>query len=761
MLASSAQAQSIQRTRSRVRSEDAGQHSTSRPTDGNPPVVPTPNTRVSYDDDEIDFASIEKRIEEKLGVLNVPQSGTNTLNSLSVELSNVAPPNLRRIPPDQDNSRFHSGNSLSVPPCSPQESAESIHLHFMNISKRLRSTSLLSSTTAQPSASDITNLDQRLRSECGSLTVSKTSSAQRGSSIGFQSSTVPPSWGNVIPDGTSSSYSSRTPTPISGQVACPRVQPLELCIAPFHEENCELTITNTLVGHGTEVGCGQSGTTELDKRDHRLAASPLEETLVASLPDQDPSQSKETEGTAEISRILSKEEIPKDLIHSLTSNTDTMLEQPAKEHVHVLVGPKKTKKSIASLPRMSSKVFSSLNFRHSRGGSRSLSSSAIPNSVPDCDGASDEQQSHSRITTQNNIHAVQGDPSKAPDVWERALKTHQEEKAKLYLDVNKDQAKGKPRKRERSHSRSTHSGVTKQDSSDLSPSSMIQPAQDPLITPSINESWPLPSSIHSINNSDMGAWARYPSHTRSDRIGSAGPQDQVEAKDFADGQATKDSTSSDHLNKSTPQKKHRYRTPRIKIPHSKSMSFSLRFRSLRTYSDMFRSSSPEYRAHGHGHRTSTAVGGKLDYPELELLPPIYPLGQSISEESQPWSELFKEPSAETPNPHDASTGTSSAVAKVHNDHIPLSIGLKDDERERQERCSTSPRTSGTTPLLSALQLDGSMDATRIRNFSAPLRSQMDRSNLSWDPEKPHHSSYSSVRLRGVGFHLNASPCRSP
>lgn len=113
----------------------------------------------------------------------------------------------------------------------------------------------------------------------------------------------------------------------------------------------------------------------------------------------------------------------------------------------------------------------------------------------------------------------------------------------------------------------------------------------------------------------LASWSRYPSHSREQRCGSARDDDQVNTRDFAvdiDPQnvAGADDEASDHehhLNAAKP----------ARLPKSRSMTFGAAFRH---YTSMI--TGPEF--FGRHRRTSIAIGGKLEYPELEMVQPTLP-----------------------------------------------------------------------------------------------------------------------------------------
>jgi len=114
----------------------------------------------------------------------------------------------------------------------------------------------------------------------------------------------------------------------------------------------------------------------------------------------------------------------------------------------------------------------------------------------------------------------------------------------------------------------------------------------------------------------LSAWEKYPSHTRDARNLSAGTSDQVIIRDFA-------VTSSDsNREASTEESKFGPRKPALRIRQK----FMQKRSPLKPLGKRFRIGE-------HGHRTSIAYGGKLEYPELEMIP----ASKSIElEPSRPW-----------------------------------------------------------------------------------------------------------------------------
>lgn len=143
------------------------------------------------------------------------------------------------------------------------------------------------------------------------------------------------------------------------------------------------------------------------------------------------------------------------------------------------------------------------------------------------------------------------------------------------------------------------------------------------------ETQPLPVAKKRIGTS-LESWSRYPSHTRAERCGSAGRPDNVITRDFAVDVNHADIHESDDVEPATSASKEAYKPERYKpsLPKSLSTTFS---DIKRYYSNIFSSTTI-----GQNRRTSITPGGRLEYPELEILPPqmaVEPSVQSINTHS--------------------------------------------------------------------------------------------------------------------------------
>ena len=160
---------------------------------------------------------------------------------------------------------------------------------------------------------------------------------------------------------------------------------------------------------------------------------------------------------------------------------------------------------------------------------------------------------------------------------------------------------------------------------------------------------PLPAMMNKPGREFL-AWARFPSYTRQERNGAAGNQDAVSTKDFSPVADTETSsrncsklslmTQSNDMNVNTPGS---WRF--LKFGHGRKKSRSMDFemttlsqkrkdmerakqynavftmtRSLARWTRLYRSHSSDLRRFRAGHRSSVSKGGKVEFPELEIVP---------------------------------------------------------------------------------------------------------------------------------------------
>lgn len=125
-------------------------------------------------------------------------------------------------------------------------------------------------------------------------------------------------------------------------------------------------------------------------------------------------------------------------------------------------------------------------------------------------------------------------------------------------------------------------------------------------------------------NVDLGAWARYPSHTRAERTGPSGLADNVKTRDFAyypNVTVILESSSDEGTPAGKNKKRNKKNRARTGIPKSRSIMFTRE--TIRKYVKNIFAPNVEYLKYGHGHRSSVSTGGKLKHPELEIIPPVF------------------------------------------------------------------------------------------------------------------------------------------
>lgn len=126
--------------------------------------------------------------------------------------------------------------------------------------------------------------------------------------------------------------------------------------------------------------------------------------------------------------------------------------------------------------------------------------------------------------------------------------------------------------------------------------------------------------------SPPASWSRYPSHLRSARGAAAGAEDKVIVRDFSEEAGAKLEVGKDGKSLNPP------------LGKTKSRSMTFGKSMLKKIGTLYLSKSATFRSFEHGHRSSISAGGKLEFPELELLPPIFtsePLKQIPSMKSEP------------------------------------------------------------------------------------------------------------------------------
>ncbi|KAI9733239.1 MAG: hypothetical protein M1834_003323 [Cirrosporium novae-zelandiae] len=121
------------------------------------------------------------------------------------------------------------------------------------------------------------------------------------------------------------------------------------------------------------------------------------------------------------------------------------------------------------------------------------------------------------------------------------------------------------------------------------------------------------------------SWARFPLHRKAERESGITPTDEVVTCDFA----TLSGVVNDPRAEDPEASSQRVRAKALK-KKSRSMTFGKKI--MKRLTTIYRTKSMEFRIPNVGHRSSIATGGRLDHPELQVLPPSHPLVPQVESE---------------------------------------------------------------------------------------------------------------------------------
>ncbi|KAL5113220.1 hypothetical protein ACEQ8H_008915 [Pleosporales sp. CAS-2024a] len=548
-------------------------------------------------------------------------------------------------------------DDVSTEPQDEDDRRRSVHLHSMRISHHLRSASLLSwdqLADAPELPSTPGQFRQRTVSAESRHSPSQTPQLFRHerhtSSSGFASSKVPSRWGRVMPsdrglraDVASSVYSSRPQSPPdSFGASMADLSPAGTVYRNFSQSSVEL---------------GKLQRSRSFHEDNDETPRPLQRQgakSVAKVRDMPPNSSL-LAGPPLLARKHSAADIKKSKFKEEFSPSP----------------PKKKLNPSTSIIKF---------FNPKRLSMRSLSETnlSVDAPKPNVDGAfeplalpvdRERRQSRSLISLRAEQDAL-GKDKGVNHVWDKALKAHQEERASMFLPKNKDLAVHANPFRERSGSSSSRRPSFQEDQEATvqvpTPNRYSAPVfatdtfgtqasspQPALITrrsatagrDALSPAQEVAEAFETQGDAVdiVGAWGRYPSHTRAERTLHLGTKQRVETRDFALETAIQfasakgveqknhdedmiDPTERMPSPKLLPgQKKRKKKIGTGNMAKSHSMTFGRKL-IKDYYAGMFKSSSSEFRQHGRGHRSSIASGGNLEHPELELLPDIFMSG---------------------------------------------------------------------------------------------------------------------------------------
>lgn len=662
----------------------------------------------------------------------------------------------------------------------------SVHLYSMRISHHLRSGSLLSwDTTADvpelPSPSSING--ERSFSNLSKFSQSRPSSRRherRTSSSGFVSSKVPSKWGRVmsneIREDKSSIYSCRPQSP-----------------------TYSLSLSGSMINFShTPPRCGGSTHSSLDLTLTRRSNSYPTDN------DDTPKPSKR-QGLSNLRDVTSYSALARHSndIARLTRHNSVASTKLSKFREEFSPSPPK-KRLITS-----TSIIKFLSPKRTSPRSKSDTHMREKNVAPVVDGSlevpgystqRERRLSRSMVSLETEQQAL-GKDQKASPVWERALQNYQGERATMFLSGNRELAsqatpfRGRSSSVARSHLSEGDPGAVKESST---PKQSSAPSLS-LTSPVPEVKMEIPSfskrrtallglkekeldptheaQVRFMQQTDtadtVGAWGRYPSHTRLDRTFSAGPTDEVQTRDFALEAAIRFAMGEDNeeieptARPITPpllpgQKKRKKKLGHTRIAKSHSMTFGKSF--LKNYTKMFRSQSIEFRNHGQGHRSSISTGGILEFPELELLPDVWTHGNLGDTRQGPsGTNLEALPTTETHSSKD-----NKGKAKAKDEAAPSTT--------RPLLMSSRP----TTGNLLAAGFDGARDTARVwsayyekclpnfprasmelgfgeKNTCAQPRRSLESRRVSWHSHSAHGRSARHSRNSSRISHFSESP----
>lgn len=231
-------------------------------------------------------------------------------------------------------------------------------------------------------------------------------------------------------------------------------------------------------------------------------------------------------------------------------------------------------------------------------------------------------------------------PSNATEVFENAMLAAQEERSAFLLPEKRDKHLVAPLFRERSSSycRPREPSIAidplqkegpRQSVSlyHLRTAGSIRSLNDSAMPAGVNENMEAARAYMASDVTENStAWGRYPSHNRESRTGSASSRDKISTIDFATRMPPQTESNTLRRGGSLPasfRARSSWRQSRQNSRASKGRSASFGSTFLRNWSGLFRSQSKEFMQYGHGHRTSVTTGGVLEYPELEVLAPVF------------------------------------------------------------------------------------------------------------------------------------------
>ncbi|KAI4202212.1 MAG: hypothetical protein LQ350_002727 [Teloschistes chrysophthalmus] len=204
-------------------------------------------------------------------------------------------------------------------------------------------------------------------------------------------------------------------------------------------------------------------------------------------------------------------------------------------------------------------------------------------------------------------------PESVESAWEKALRDHATEDAaisksrigSISYDIGRDDFKRRARSRKFTRTSSPLGNITEDAWSQARgreggpASGRVSPTQMDLGSVAAGSPVPRPTSqprsrAASSSTRSADSWTRYPSHTYVERTEAANAKDNVITRDFAIGSPVQTKGSK---------------------KQSRTMTLGRMFHKI---GQLYKARSSDFRRYHAGHRSSISVGGRLEYPELEM-----------------------------------------------------------------------------------------------------------------------------------------------
>ncbi|KAI4145857.1 MAG: hypothetical protein LQ340_006138 [Diploschistes diacapsis] len=346
--------------------------------------------------------------------------------------------------------------------------------------------------------------------------------------------------------------------------------------------------------------------------------------------------------------------------------------------------------------------------------------------VRNLDGSEDRLSvpaTHSQCRPRIREHGFMPHSDEAVTLWEKALQMHAREvsakqnrpylpsQSGLWVASRRNLAASNPSP---DHSvRYKRRGPPSIDSADIAPDVVI----------------PAPATrLGSAKDRSTDSWARWPSHTRNERAGSAGLADKVRTYDFA---TRHELSRSDSMIERTKQK-------HVPISGSRNFFDIIRDRYINERSDLLRLE--------RGYRSSVSTGGVLKYPDLELLPSLEPVhlldpharetssnfSNQVSSEESPLGDFRRSSSVDTtPFPR-----TAKAWSRLYQECVPsppFSEGKEEGDEPASNRSGLLsptyvPRQPSKVHLIRNSHSDSVLDVRKSTlDFQESLRIKAEQS----------------------------------